>query len=134
MIDAGFFLLCVILIFTAVVLVRKHYRRMQERGQDADKPPDRTPDNTVLIPDALTVGSRLRNIIADQLGIDAWEIRDEDTLSALGADKLDAYEVPMECEYEFSIKIADAAWKRISDRMTVAELEAILKESGAKDL
>jgi len=129
MLDAGFFLLSIIVIFTAVVLVRKHRRRVRERGQDAAKP---RPAESAQFCRGLTVSERLNCIISDILWTDISEAAD--TLSALGADPHEISDIITDCEDEFKIEIPEAVLSSISGQTTVGELEALLRESGATDL
>lgn len=49
-----------------------------------------------------------RNIIVDQLGVDAEEVTLDSSIEQdLGADSLDSIEIVMECEEKFGIEIPD---------------------------
>jgi acyl carrier protein len=64
---------------------------------------------------------RVRNIVAEQLGIDLAEIRpDAHILDDLGADSLDVVELVMALEESFDIEIPDAA---VEGLRTVADVE-----------
>jgi len=54
------------------------------------------------------VGAKIRDIIADKLGVEQSEITAESSFTEdLGADSLDTVELIMEFEKEFNIKIPD---------------------------
>jgi len=58
--------------------------------------------------------SRIKKIIAEQLGIDSEEImNDASFVDDLGADSLDTVELVMALEEEFSIEIPDEAAEKI---------------------
>ena len=55
------------------------------------------------------VFEKVKNIIAEELGIEKDEIKMESDLSEdLGADSLDAIELIMEVETQFEVEIADS--------------------------
>lgn len=58
---------------------------------------------------------RLQNIVANQLGIEPWQITPTaDFGKELGADSLDVIELVMTIEDEFGIEIEDVAASKIS--------------------
>lgn len=59
--------------------------------------------------------TRLQNIVAKQLGIDASKVRPEaDFEKELGADSLDVVELVMAIENEFEMEIEDEAASQIA--------------------
>lgn len=52
---------------------------------------------------------KLKNIIVDQLGVDADSIDEDTTMEDLGADSLALVELVMSVEDEFNIEIEDEA-------------------------
>ena len=65
---------------------------------------------------------RVRSLIAEQLGVDAKEMRpDADILEDLGADSLDVVEMVMAIEEAFDIEIADEDAEAMR---TVGDVEA----------
>jgi acyl carrier protein len=59
--------------------------------------------------------TRLQNIVAKQLGIDASKVRPEaDFGKELGADSLDVVELVMAIEQEFEMEIEDQAASQIA--------------------
>ena len=60
------------------------------------------------------ITSRVINVVADQLSVDASEIRPESSFQDdLGADSLDLVELIMAMEEEFDVKIDDDAAQKI---------------------
>ncbi|UQZ89669.1 acyl carrier protein [Deltaproteobacteria bacterium Smac51] len=60
------------------------------------------------------ITSRVINVVADQLSVDAGEIRPESSFQDdLGADSLDLVELIMAMEEEFDVKIDDDAAQKI---------------------
>ena len=74
-----------------------------------------------------SVGERVIDIVADQLGVDKEKIKPETSfVNDLGADSLDTVELVMELEEEFDINIPDDAAEKIQ---TVGQaIEFIEKE------
>lgn len=68
---------------------------------------------------------KVKDIIAEELGIEAEEIKlESDLTDDLGADSLDAIELIMEIESQFDIEIADSEAtkiKLVSDIVTYLE-------------
>ncbi|HAY78190.1 MAG TPA: acyl carrier protein [Planctomycetaceae bacterium] len=61
-----------------------------------------------------SVGERVVDIVADQLGVDKEKIKPETSfVNDLGADSLDTVELVMELEEEFDINIPDDAAEKI---------------------
>ncbi len=61
------------------------------------------------MPDTETVFSKLKAMLADQLGIEEDEIKMDATLEDLGADSLDIVEMVMAIEQEWDMEIPDEA-------------------------
>ena len=60
-----------------------------------------------------SVASKVKSIIVDKLGVEPYEVNDYSSWSDLGADSLDAVELIMEFEKEFSMTIPDEVAERI---------------------
>ena len=72
------------------------------------------------------VASRVRTIVAEQLGVDIAEIAPESKiLDDLGADSLDVVELVMTLEDEFDIEVPDEAAEAIR---TIADVERYVTE------
>ena len=68
------------------------------------------------------VGTRLRGLMADQLGVDPGEMRpDANILEDLGADSLDVVEMVMAIEEAFDIEVSDEDAEAMR---TVGDVEA----------
>jgi acyl carrier protein len=59
------------------------------------------------------ITSRVKKVIAEELGISEEEVTDEKSFTELGADELDFVEIIMALEYEFSIEIPDDEAEKI---------------------
>ncbi len=71
---------------------------------------------------------KVRNIIAEELGIEADTITLESDLTEdLGADSLDAIELIMEIESQFDVEIADSEATKIK---SVADIVNYLETQG----
>jgi len=69
--------------------------------------------------DAIEV--QVRSILAQQLGLELWEIRPEASiLDDLGADSLDVVEMVMSLEQAFDIEMPD---EEVESMRTIADLE-----------
>jgi acyl carrier protein len=67
---------------------------------------------------------RIRNIVAEQLGVDLKEIRpDAHILDDLGADSLDVVELVMALEESFDLEIPDSA---VEGLRTIADIERFI--------
>ena len=56
----------------------------------------------------MSVEERVKNLVAEQLGVGAEEIKNESSfIDDLGADSLDTVELVMALEEEFEIEISD---------------------------
>ena len=72
------------------------------------------------------LGSRIRSIVSDQLGVATDEIRSESRIADdLGADSLDVVELVMQLEDEFDIEVPDDAAEAIR---TVGDVERYVAE------
>ena len=67
------------------------------------------------------LGSRIRSIVSEQLGVSASDVHSESNiLDDLGADSLDVVELVMQLEDEFDIEVPDEEAEAIR---TVADVE-----------
>lgn len=74
---------------------------------------------------------RIKEIIAEQLSVDAAEIKPETSFKDdLGADSLDLFEVVMSLEEEYEVEIPP---EEVSNLNTVAEVIEYLKSKGIED-
>ena len=72
---------------------------------------------------------KVRGIVADQLGVDAEEVKEDSTfVDDLGADSLDIVELIMRFEDEFGVEIPDEKAEKIK---TVNDIVKYI-DSGAK--
>ena len=63
----------------------------------------------------MTVNERVKNIVAEQLGIGVDEVSNESSfIDDLGADSLDTVELVMALEEEFDVEISDEQAENIS--------------------
>ena len=63
----------------------------------------------------MSVNERVKNIVAEQLGIGVDEVSNESSfIDDLGADSLDTVELVMALEEEFDIEISDEQAENIS--------------------
>jgi acyl carrier protein len=63
----------------------------------------------------MSVNERVKNIVAEQLGIGVDEVNNESSfIDDLGADSLDTVELVMALEEEFDIEISDDEAENIS--------------------
>ncbi|ACJ75037.1 acyl carrier protein [Thermosipho africanus H17ap60334] len=66
---------------------------------------------------------KIREIIADQLGVDIEEVTDEKSLTEdLGADSLDMVDLVMAFEDEFGVKVEDSDLSKINTVKDVIDL------------
>lgn len=73
--------------------------------------------------------SRIRSIVADQLGVDAGEVtKDANILDDLGADSLDVVELVMALEDAFDIEVPD---EDVEEIRTVGDMERYVGERAA---
>lgn len=74
---------------------------------------------------------RIKEIIAEQLNLDAAEIKPETSFKEdLGADSLDLFEVVMSLEEEYDVEIPP---EEVSNLNTVAEVMDYLKGKGIEE-
>lgn len=74
---------------------------------------------------------RIKDIIAEQLNLDAAEIKPETSFKDdLGADSLDLFEVVMSIEEEYDVEIPP---EEVSNLNTVAEVIDYLKAKGIEE-
>lgn len=75
--------------------------------------------NTEQVAAPNTVADRIKNIIAENLGVAVEDVKLENKLEDdLGADSLDAVELVMSLEDEFEMEVPDEdaePWKTVSD-------------------
>ena len=63
----------------------------------------------------MSVNERVKNIVAEQLGIGVDEVSNESSfIDDLGADSLDTVELVMSLEEEFDVEISDEQAENIS--------------------
>ena len=75
----------------------------------------------------MSVADKVKNIIVEQLGVDADEVTSEASFTDdLGADSLDIVELVMAFEEEFGVEIPDEAAEKIS---TVKDAVEFLKQA-----
>lgn len=76
------------------------------------------------------VAERVKKIVAEQLGIEAKDIKNEASfVDDLGADSLDTVELVMALEEEFEIEIPDEEAEKITTiQQAIDHIEAHLKE------
>lgn len=74
---------------------------------------------------------KMRNLIAEQLGTDAAEIREESSFKDdLGADSLDLFELVMALEEEYGVEIPADDLEKI---LTVGDVINYLKAKGVEE-
>lgn len=79
----------------------------------------------------MSVEERVREIIVEQLGVDAGQVTDRAKfVDDLGADSLDTVELVMALEEEFSIEIPDEDADKIT---TVSEAIGYINDHSKKD-
>ena len=77
----------------------------------------------------LNLESRIRSIVADQLGVDAVEVtKDASILDDLGADSLDVVELVMALEDAFDIEVPD---EDVEEIRTVGDMERYVESRAA---
>lgn len=64
---------------------------------------------------------KIRNIIADQLGVDANEITQSTTFEDLGVDSLDLFQILISLEEEFGVEIPNEDAENIKTIQDVVE-------------
>lgn len=74
---------------------------------------------------------KMRNLIAEQLGTDAAEVREESSFKDdLGADSLDLFELVMALEEEYGVEIPADDLEKI---LTVGDVINYLKAKGVEE-
>jgi acyl carrier protein len=73
----------------------------------------------------MNLAERVREIIAEQLGVDVADLKDETSFDELNADSLDVVEMIMALEEEFELEIPDEDTERIK---TVGSVVDYIKE------
>lgn len=77
--------------------------------------------------DVVAIGTRVRKIVSEQLGVKEQELNDEANFrDDLGADSLDSVELVMALEEEFEIEIPDEEAEKVT---TVKETIAYIKDN-----
>lgn len=77
----------------------------------------------------MALAEKVKQIIADSLGVDLAEATPEARFDDLGADSLDVVELVMTFEETFSLEITDDEVEAVT---TVADAIALLERKGAK--
>lgn len=76
----------------------------------------------------MTVEAKVKNIIVEQLGVDANRVKAEASfIDDLGADSLDIVELVMAMEEEFDLEIPDEAAEKLR---TVGDVVVYLQSKG----
>jgi acyl carrier protein len=74
-------------------------------------------------------GTRIRSIVAEQLGVDMSEVTpDASILDDLGADSLDVVELVMALEDAFDIEVPD---EDVEDIRTIGDMERYVSKRAA---
>jgi acyl carrier protein len=74
-----------------------------------------------------SVETRIRTIVAEQLGVQLDEIRpDANILDDLGADSLDVVEMVMSLEEAFDIEVPD---EEVEEMRTIADIERYVSKA-----
>lgn len=75
------------------------------------------------------LNTRLHKVISEQLGVREDEVSQEVTLEGLGADSLDAVEILMALEEEFSIEISDEEFTNAGEQeATIAQIGDLVEK------
>ncbi|MBQ1517965.1 MAG: acyl carrier protein [Clostridia bacterium] len=70
----------------------------------------------------MMVSEKIKELIAEQIGVDVEEITDNKSLEDLGIDSLDVTEIAMSIEDEFDIEFeADTSMKTVADLIAAVE-------------
>jgi acyl carrier protein len=76
----------------------------------------------------MTVDTKVKNIIVEQLGVEAEKVKPESSfIDDLGADSLDIVELVMAMEEEFDLEIPDEAAEKLR---TVGDVTKYLQSKG----
>lgn len=73
----------------------------------------------------MSLPERVKEIIAEQLGVDGADLKDETSFDELNADSLDVVEMIMALEEEFDLEIPDEDTEKIK---TVGSVVDYIKE------
>ncbi|MDR1205254.1 MAG: acyl carrier protein [Peptococcaceae bacterium] len=73
----------------------------------------------------MNLAERVREIVAEQLGVDVTVLKDETSFDELNADSLDVVEMIMALEEEFELEIPDEDTEKIK---TVGSVVDYIKE------
>jgi acyl carrier protein len=73
----------------------------------------------------MSLPERVKEIIAEQLGVDVADLKDETSFDELNADSLDVVEMIMALEEEFDLEIPDEDTEKIK---TVGSVVDYIKE------
>jgi acyl carrier protein len=81
----------------------------------------------------LTTFDKVRDILVEQLGVDAENVTTETSFNELGADSLDGVELVMAFEYDFEIQFESHEEEKYSDpAVTVADVVRVIDEKIAE--
>jgi acyl carrier protein len=73
----------------------------------------------------MNLAEKVREIVAEQLGVDVADLKDETSFDELNADSLDVVEMIMALEEEFDLEIPDEDTEKIK---TVGSVVDYIKE------
>lgn len=70
----------------------------------------------------MSIEDRIKEIVAEQLGVEVSAVTADSTFASLGADSLDQVELVMALEDEFKIEISDAEAETVNSIEKAIEL------------